>query len=654
MDHKDLKQLQDGPQKELVDVQRFHKLNKEKLKGLKGHAMHLQMSLIADYAERVLQLENFQKMNSLVAAKGYIATEVPADGNCALWSILQLEEGKPLGGTSSQESCQKLRERIAKRWELASKNTSWQKVFKATVAVFQAAEDEDGKSKAAASVVPTAKSKSPKSKATRPNKEVDAAANVKIKKERSAFEANMEEIDVTTPQKKLKLTRPAFCPWPQKPKAVVEQTDGGDGSSDRQQLRSKVEAAVSKAEEDGRKVQMVSKTDEDEKEEVEDEMLVAEQKQGKRRRSRCFKKKEPTQDARMWQAVRLYLANKGVTWQMCQKSHANLKPVDGSAECLGFAHLQAKLIDGSWPDCGLCQSMMKKHNCNPDDVEKLCRWAESLHEPVSLLMNTFGVEEDLESFLQMLPVNTHDKRVPIRCLLCKSKRQPEGKIFEGHSLQPKTLRNFKDQHIRGACHVAAFAAHQARLKRFEAPEQEQEDEREEIEGLPCIGISLTGNDRYATSLKEELLAWAKSTTLISIDGKKNYSYTINVKTNDLIVHATTCYKVCPPDSTGQPTACKMCSANPYSIGRSAITCCLRFTLKCQAVAILEARLLKPEGEADKIIEEFKKTPAYTATRLKSDKVIGMDLTSLQNFVRNSWMRTPPARLTEEHPGLKIS
>ena len=79
---------------------------------------------------------------------------------------------------------------------------------------------------------------------------------------------------------------------------------------------------------------------------------------------------------------------------------------------------------------------------------------------------------------------------------------------------------------------------------------------------------------------------------------------------------------------------------------------LDMSYKCQAVALLEARLLKPDGEAEKVTQDIMKSNTYKATRSKSDKMFEMSTQALQVFVRNSWMRTPHENLSDELPGVQ--
>ena len=69
------------------------------------------------------QLKNFARIQAALGKKGLIAVEVPADGNCALHTILSLENSSL--PRSTPDEIQAMRNEIADAWVAASSSSRW-------------------------------------------------------------------------------------------------------------------------------------------------------------------------------------------------------------------------------------------------------------------------------------------------------------------------------------------------------------------------------------------------------------------------------------------------------------------------------------------------------------------------------------------------
>ena len=84
--------------------------------------------------DRIRQIESFQAIQAQLKSFGYIAFEVPADGNCALHSILMLIKG-PFQASLASEIAS-LRNEIADMWVEATACKRWTEVYLRMCAIF--------------------------------------------------------------------------------------------------------------------------------------------------------------------------------------------------------------------------------------------------------------------------------------------------------------------------------------------------------------------------------------------------------------------------------------------------------------------------------------------------------------------------------------
>ena len=246
-----------------------------------------------------------------------------------------------------------------------------------------------------------------------------------------------------------------------------------------------------------------------------------------------------------------------------------------------------------------------------------------------------------QEFLQVLPPSTHDRRLPIRCLLCTSQKQPLGKIFEAHMPKPKVVTHFIRQHCKTARHVAAVSQWRQNQDSGGGGDDDPSPVQDTAQLVPCQGFSLThGNDRVC-AFKKELVQWARSTKLASALSKHIYSF--NVSTDELVVHHESCLKLVESADSERPM-CEKC--REPGLRDPALRSALRFSLKYWAAAVLQSRLFKSPENTEFLMSQLKETVFYKTTHKRVDAVICDDNSKLQKFVRMSWVKMGSHCLTD--------
>ena len=290
-----------------------------------------------------------------------------------------------------------------------------------------------------------------------------------------------------------------------------------------------------------KKAQKDPKTDgDDQKEEEEEEghPVTPEHKI----RNRKVKVRDKDDVDKMKIAIRLYLGSIGVTWTSVQQYHSTNPVRPDDAQCKKFKELQERLLEDKPPECLTCLAFLRSKDFEADTCKEYMNMA--ITEAFSPFIARFhsvldDLTADLENFqkpegldqptadgqeegpkpeqdeasasewqkierllakmkvLQLLPYGTEQKRVPIRCLICKSKGQPRGQIFEADKLRFNSIKRFVDQHCQGPNHIDSLNRLVAERKRQASKSSQGSDadaadsQQAEQQRSPCLGISLT-------------------------------------------------------------------------------------------------------------------------------------------------------------------
>ena len=599
---------------------------------------------------------------------GFAASEVDADGNCALWSLLSLKHGDPfLVHEKHAEECKELRLLIASHWPHVSDSRLWQFLFTKLLTIpLNQPQAPSVEVKSGPVSEPVSMPKYQKRK----------AAAQDLPQADSSDDENdlLSSMIPPAPQKGVSVVgaaRPACKPKKSAASPFEVPPMAAEAPSEKQTLREKLQS-VPDLDGSPRKAKRKRRK----KSTAEGDGQPAEEDSKKGRKRTC-KKKQETEDHRKLDAVHSYLASKEIDFLKCQRYHS----VSGGGKCKQFAKWPQQFLEGQMPECTLCVSMLKHHGFVLEELQSLVkeaaenvgfsaskmRWKElqkQLEEDTEAKPapppevspddgpdqpaekpETDGVMELLlqNPFLRMEPLGTCQKRVPIRCLACKTAKQPKGKVFEGHSAtSATTLNNFIEQHCVRQGHLTNLAAWVRRRKLPEEEVKQSQPERQQL--TACEGLSLTNMEPRLQPFRMELLEWAGLNKLSSAFGRHRYK--LDNAAEDLTVFHEECEKIIPkradhvPGGVGENAQhrpiCEKC--RDWRLGSPALASAIRFSIKYWAVKLLQAKLFKSEEVVQSMIEDMKGRSLYKLHPSKVDEVLGWNLPKLQQQMRKSWLK----------------
>lgn len=391
-------------------------------KGKKGWAGFL------DGSQREHAIAELEKKKNLWAmmewCDSWIPFEVPADGNCGIWSTLTLTNNNPESTMSDMESlteeCRRMRQLVAQEWEDLAKDSFWQSLFMRLVALFDDGADSDSNSdgslpdKPRIEPGPAVKKESQDSekvsKSAKPAKAKACQDTAQKKDQESAssgpaqpVQANQEgdraKLEAKTPKRK-KPNPTIFVDLTTPPKITVGAACGTrrkrDTSLDGVVLGKK--SAVAAAEERTQNLRKKlaenqaiffgqsedqTKTPAEEKDpsneaEDEEQAETTQKKKKRAKRNRRFHKKPPCEESMRLLAARGYLGKLRITWAYCQAFHASVRhksadsaeAVSNSGKCNTFALLPALLLEGKEVPCSVCAVMLKKAGFSAEEFQK--------------------------------------------------------------------------------------------------------------------------------------------------------------------------------------------------------------------------------------------------------------------------------------------
>lgn len=676
-------------------------------------AGNVSSSFIAQTARRRFSdLENFQMLQSWLG-ESLVGMEVPRDGNCGVWSIMQLQNGGKLmnhDDASVKAEQVALRQEIASKWREASKSKMWQCIYVELCRVFEEPPVPPPDS-------PPSKSSQPSDPPPPSKSDPDAGGPGGGRKPKPELVTPSKRrplptffLDLCTPPKTKNIevvgAQPSALPEPEK--AELPNVGGAVRyrlRGKRQELRSVVGGALDRDASPSTRMKE-PKPDKSMPTDLnpenatqgdgEVEHVQTPKKKPKRRNRGCWKKVKSEED-RASEAVRVYFASKGLTYAFSQAFHSRRVATGG--KCKEFALMQKELLHGDYkPQCDACTAMLRvkgfdlqacrdmiaeavleSKNLSPA-TGKLCEYLDDLDgvnigdgsskQPLPICNGDPTVDneeppnpdpqedagEDHETdideilrkyrFLELLEADSFGKCQPVRCTVCRSARQPSGKVFECVSLKPKQFLNFVKQHCRAPGHIAAVARKVASEKGLAVGmEEEEADPLHDTDALvPCKGASLTHGGDKVSSFRDEILLWAQMTLLASKFSKHTYS--LDIAKQEVTVHHESCERLtCKPVKDEVRPACKACS--DARLKDVALRSAIRMKIKHFAASLLQSKLFHSEEKTLTLVSEIKKTQLYICASKRLDDIVAMDLVKLQNVVRSSWMKMPKDSCTPQ-------
>ena len=661
----------------------------------KGSSGMMWLSFLEGTKERIARIDRFKRLQEWLAKRDLIAAEVLADGNCAVWSLLSLEAKNPfLPAWDHKKAAEEKREEIAKKLEEASASKGWRALYSVMYDVMQPTQEED--------VQKTAVKKDPGTPSKRPKPNPPIFMDLTTPP-RKAKEVMVDGAQRGAYPEKRQIENPVFGAEP-----AADPFPAAKDKAQKADFKANVEKALGQSAQRpaAPKRKLNPATEEEEDAEEED----APKKKKKNRTCKVRVKQDSDKRVAAakaylgsigisWLSSQAYHGE--YKWknlpQRTAFSNLYAKLLEGELpECLvcvemlkakefnkdGFEAVVESATDPSKQSPvsqrlqALCEQLKAVEIQRQADASDM---AEGEKEEAAMAEGekeeaadeeqdeaTEGQEEPNDNevknrkdvcriiqemghgrFLQALPLMSHDRRVPIRCLACRSRRQPEGKVFECSRLKKDCVRHYIKQHC-GPEHLNAVAEMISRI----ACEQKSLGEDESCGGskaqVPCRGLSLThGSMSQLSKYKDDFVLWVRYTKLNQEGGK--HEYTFVAAREELLLRHQHCEKIVWI-KPGEEATCPKC--NNTEMAKLAVKCATKFSTRYWAAILLSSKLFKGEEHTESLISSLKATHLYNMRKDSLEAIIPpaeadtASLQKLQKFVRMSWTRTAKENHTE--------
>ena len=247
-------------------------------------------------------------------------------------------------------------------------------------------------------------------------------------------------------------------------------------------------------------------------------------------------------------------------------------------------------------------------------------------------VDPFRYARKFEAYMDLLEPGSHGKRYPMRCRLCKSRKSPQGKIFELSEPRHRCVKHFIDQHVDGVIHVQNLANIQ------EIPDQPMP----EVHQVPCEGFCL--EDESKGSLKECTLEFQLWTSFSNFQRYARRKYWQDATSNTWFIRAQSCTKECVQPPGQRRPMCNECFK--LSTSKGICKTVMKFAQKHFAATLLNARLFQGIEAANEIIAKMKETRTYMRDPSTVGNLIELAPAKLQQFVRYSWLSCNEESMTE--------
>eukprot|EP00435_Cladocopium_sp_Y103_P055676 s553_g18.t1 len=232
---------------------------------------------------------------------------------------------------------------------------------------------------------------------------------------------------------------------------------------------------------------------------------------------------------------------------------------------------------------------------------------------------------------QVLPRFGYRQKVPVRCTVCKSKKQPLGKVVDAVKLRAKDFKHFLSQHCKTDLHLKMMAKIRQESMREEIPDPDP---------VRCEAFVLREEEEEDTKLsvlRKNLLEW------ISWQGdcelrRHSYSFKTDSRGKIFTIRHEDCQQQvvvkCPEDVP----ICKECQ----KIGdqKGIIRTVLKHVRKKFAAELLHAKLFVSDEKVEQMKDDMKKDPVYKPHSQFFDLIMNFRTHELQTWVRKSFLCVP--------------
>ena len=321
----------------------------------------------------------------------------------------------------------------------------------------------------------------------------------------------------------------------------------------------------------------------------------------------------------------------------------------------GFVQLQSALISGSEINCKVCKELLdaykfdksafrkvidtsfccdedepsrpdaepEPHGDNQGSETEEKRKADANTDFAKFLGDPWALLNSLKPIITLLPPGTANKALPFRCNVCKSRRNPDGKICDLVHGTWKSVYYFLHQHIDRPVHKSNLAA-------FLAESNGTSSRVVECEGL-CIDDPLVARCLYR--YREEFKLWTEYANFKERGTKHQYW---RVASEDVwFARSSLCDKSCEYVEGRRHQVCEHCFAlgKARSIARSSI----KFAMKFAAAQLLCARVFGSEDEVTEKLKEIESSALHKGYPKQMSTLIKLSIPKLQQYVRSSFL-----------------
>ena len=320
----------------------------------------------------------------------------------------------------------------------------------------------------------------------------------------------------------------------------------------------------------------------------------------------------------------------------------------------GFVQLQSALILGSEIKCNVCKEFLEAykfdrsafrkvidtHFCSDEDERRPHgepeprgdnlesekeekRKADARADFEKFRGDPWALMSSMKPIITLLPPGTANKALPFRCNICKSRRNPDGKLCDLVSGTWKSVYYFLHQHIDRPVHQGNLAAYVA--------ESEGTSTRVvECEGL-CIDDPLVGRCLYR--YREEFKLWTEYANFKERGTKHVYW---RLASEDVwFVRSSSCDKSCQYVEGRRHQVCERC----FNLGdaKSIVRSPIKFAMKFAAAQLLCSRVFGSEVELAERLKEIESSALYKGFSKQMSTLIKLSTPKLQQYVRSSFL-----------------
>ena len=598
--------------------------------------------------------------------------EVPADGNCLVWSMRYLLLGpdhvKKCRKTEADNEQKQLRDQLGNLWEDVKTDQLWQMLF----AIF-CPEHARGSSapdvKNEILITPTKKRK-----AFAPGEPIDLLTPEQTKQgaeftpPRPTHPAKRKGLRVeqigdakpvpfaqkeapTTPT----LSRPAPKSDSSKPVSLgtfLEQT-----CPDLQDLFHKVHMQIpNAANPDSHVHQQVDDFANPEKIDAsmfEDEKDVS----NKRKRvehERRFKSRVKTAAEVRQERMNVWFASQQLTYHAWLTSHRKACRVQKASICPAgtWSLFKDNIAKGVTPKCQVCTVLLSSHGVTSAKLEEhisgetqaaqareeKSNGEEGLPDTGQKTDGDDGEElseyekcvQYVTKFSDMIDLIEDDGKLKYKCKICITRNQSEGKVNKlGSKPVLKTVKYYLQQHFNCATHVA-------KLKELEERQKDTNTGPTVTKTCPGYCVSDPSSPGHLSTYIEEFKLYLNHSCLTNRATK--HKYWCDMTSDQWFVRHSMCpseFEIPVEDvQEDAPTICPKCTSLGDS--RALVRGCIRFATKYHAAILLRNRLFGSEEDLKESLAAVEASTFFLRQKKCWEDIVALPNIELQKFVRQCW------------------